>query len=67
MVMDKKALKHIKALVSSLEGAPFPNDITDELYNIWFEHSRNIVNNALEYLNIEGMLQEDSDDLPHFD
>ena len=52
--MDKKMTKCIelmRLLVSDIQGAPFPgNELTGELYSIWYEHAQRDAVNAFEYL-----------------
>lgn len=40
----------IKKLVSALTGAPYPPSVNEELYGIWYEHSREAANEALEFI-----------------
>lgn len=40
----------IKQLVSSIQGAPYPTTINNELYTIWYEHSLKAVTEAFAYL-----------------
>lgn len=40
----------LKALASELQGAPFPQTVTRELYSIWYEHVQKTTQDALEYL-----------------
>jgi hypothetical protein len=40
----------IKKLVSALTGAPYPPVVNEELYRIWYEHSREAANEALELI-----------------
>lgn len=47
---DADEIRIIKALVSVLQGAPYPTNVNDELYRIWYEHSLNSVSEALAYL-----------------
>lgn len=49
-----KYITMIKKLISSLEGAPFPTSLNDELYQIWYEHSRQVANEALELIVKQG-------------
>lgn len=49
--MNAKEIELFKNLISTIEGAPYPVDWENELYQIWFEHSKETVNDALAYLN----------------
>lgn len=46
--MDKKfkeCSEKLRKLVSDIQGAPYPGDVDDELYYIWYEH---VQRNAME-------------------
>jgi hypothetical protein len=47
--MDKKGLEILRNLISTVEGAPYPNSVSEELYTIWFEHAQQMAQEALEY------------------
>ncbi len=47
---ESEEIRQIKSLVSVLQGAPYPTNVNDELYRIWYEHSLNSVSDALAYL-----------------
>lgn len=48
--LDRDGLAILKQLVSDVQGAPFPHDINNELYYIWYEHAQRIAIQCLEYL-----------------
>ncbi len=48
--MDEKGYVILKQLISDVEGAPFPSNINNELYTIWYEHVQAAASEALEYL-----------------
>ena len=54
-MMDKKTkecVERLRDLVSSIQGAPFPNeDINLELYAIWYEHAQASATDCFEFLN----------------
>lgn len=52
------AVDLLKKLISLLEGAPYPASIDNDLYTIWYEHSREAVGDALGFLNEQGELEE---------
>ncbi|MBE6347560.1 MAG: hypothetical protein IJD23_07590 [Spirochaetaceae bacterium] len=46
--MDKKfkeCSEKLRKLVSDIQGAPYPGNVDDELYYIWYEH---VQRNAME-------------------
>ncbi len=45
-----EGLDILKQLVSDVQGAPFPKDVNNELYEIWYEHAQRIAIQCLEYL-----------------
>lgn len=49
--MDEKGYVILRRLISDVEGAPFPNNVNNELYTIWYEHVQVAAQAALEYLN----------------
>lgn len=53
--MDKKTkqcVERLRDLVSSVQGAPFPNDdLKPELYAIWYEHAQRSATECFEFLN----------------
>lgn len=49
---DPKEVQLIKDLISTLQGAPYPTSVNDELYAIWYEHSLIAINNAFSFLNV---------------
>lgn len=53
--MDKKTkqcVERLRDLVSSVQGAPFPNDdLKPELYSIWYEHAQRSATECFEFLN----------------
>ncbi|MFQ3547473.1 MAG: hypothetical protein SNJ56_03975 [Termitinemataceae bacterium] len=48
--MRKKATDIIVELVSSLQGAPYPSNINNELYTIWYEHAQIAAQEALHFV-----------------
>lgn len=50
-----------RTLLSIIEGAPFPQNIDNELYTLWYEHAQQSVTNAQRYLN-ENHPDVDDDD-----
>ncbi len=52
--MDKKVMQCIemmRQLVSDVQGAPYPgDDISGELYSIWYEHAQAAAVQCFEYL-----------------
>lgn len=58
---EKKAIEVVKSLVSSIQGAPFPQQINEELYTIWYEHSMRIANEALGFVNQYDQPNQDAD------
>lgn len=54
--MESDGIDLLKKLISQLEGAPFPNTVSPELYEIWYDHSRDAVSDALGYLNRIGAI-----------
>ena len=58
MRMDKKlkeCSEKLRALVSNVQGAPFPGNMNNELYNIWYEH---IQSYAMEINFATGLMNE---------
>jgi hypothetical protein len=50
--MEKKELELLRKLISAIEGAPYPDEgINGELYAIWYEHTQQIAQEALEFYN----------------
>ncbi|MBR5646955.1 MAG: hypothetical protein K6E97_02395 [Treponema sp.] len=53
--MDKKTkecIQMMRDLVSDVQGAPFPGEeITSELYSIWYEHAQRAAVECFEFLN----------------
>ncbi len=54
-------LRIVRQLVSDIQGAPYPYDISFELYNIWYEHAQKLAVQALEYLNEQGIVPKSDD------
>lgn len=53
MRMDKKlkeCSEKLRALVSNVQGAPFPGNMNNELYNIWYEHIQSYAMECFEFL-----------------
>ena len=59
--MNQEGIDLLKKLISQLEGAPFPNTVSAELYEIWYDHSRDAVGDALGYLNRIGAIDPRTD------
>ncbi|MCQ2981496.1 MAG: hypothetical protein MJ178_01955 [Treponemataceae bacterium] len=52
--MDKKLRacgEELRKLVSDVQGAPYPGNINEELYLIWYEHIQKTAIECLEFLN----------------
>lgn len=49
--MDDQGLEYLKKLIASIEGAPYPHTVKNELYSIWHEHALNVATDALGYIN----------------
>ena len=45
--MKKEYITLIKQLISEIEGAPYPSQINNGLYTIWYEHAIMVATNAL--------------------
>jgi len=52
----------MRQLVSDIQGAPYPSDVSSELYKIWYEHIQRDAMQALEYID-ENFRIDISDDL----
>ena len=51
--MDKKfreCAERLRKLVSDIQGAPYPGDVQDELYFIWYEHVQKSALDCYEFL-----------------
>ncbi|MDD7417176.1 MAG: hypothetical protein SPI86_04545 [Treponemataceae bacterium] len=51
--MDKKfkeCTERLRKLVSDIQGAPYPGDVQDELYFIWYEHVQKSALECYEFL-----------------
>jgi len=59
--MRKKASDIIVDLVSSLQGAPYPSTINNELYTIWYEHAQIAAQEALHFVE-KKRIKESKDD-----
>lgn len=46
----KDTAKLMRQLVSDIQGAPYPGDISSELYKIWYEHIQRDAIAALGYI-----------------
>ena len=55
---ESKEVQLIKELISTLQGAPYPTSINQELYEIWYEHSLIAINNAYSFLNKSETVEE---------
>ena len=53
--------KHLKQLISDIQGAPYPSNVSNELYTIWYEHAQTMATQALEYLNDVNAIRPDED------
>ena len=40
----------MRQLVSDIQGAPYPSDVSSELYKIWYEHIQRDAINALGFI-----------------
>jgi hypothetical protein len=58
--MNEEGIELLKKLISQLEGAPFPHTVSAELYEIWYDHTRDAVSDALGYLNRIGAIDPDT-------
>ena len=63
--LDAEGLAILKQLVSDVQGAPFPNDVNSELYQIWYEHAQRVAIRCLEYLDVN-FPELKEDDVPDF-
>lgn len=45
--MKKEYVNLVKQLISEIEGAPYPSQINNGLYTIWYEHAIMVATNAL--------------------
>jgi len=48
--IDHEGYEIMKQLVSDVQGAPYPNNIENELYRIWYEHAQIVAIQCLEYI-----------------
>ena len=51
--MDKKLKEcgeKLRKLVSDVQGAPYPGNLEDELYMIWYEHIQKTAIECFEFL-----------------
>lgn len=64
--MDKEGYAIMKQLVSDVQGAPYPNDVNNELYGIWYEHAQQIAIQCLEYIDKNFPNDKNMDGLPKF-
>jgi hypothetical protein len=62
--IDHEGYEILKQLVSDVQGAPYPGDIENELYRIWYEHAQQVAIQCLEY--IDKNFPKDSESLPKF-
>lgn len=46
----EECIGKLKALVSDVQGAPYPSSIDNELYTIWFEHIQRSAMDCLKFL-----------------
>lgn len=56
-----KEVQLIKELISTLQGAPYPTSVNDELYAIWYEHSLIAINNAYAFINKPAQPEEETE------
>lgn len=47
---DSQCLNTLKKLVGTIQGAPYPGTLSDELYAIWYEHSQQCVMEAIKLI-----------------
>lgn len=64
MEIDKETVDVLKNLISSVQGAPFPKQIEDELYTIWYEHMQETLTTALTLMNKNGIKLVDDTNYP---
>ena len=62
--IDHEGYEIMKQLVSDVQGAPYPNNIENELYRIWYEHAQIVAIQCLEY--IARNFPKDNTKLPKF-
>ena len=51
--MNKKleeCVKKLRNLVSDVQGAPYPGNVNEELYYIWYEHAQKNAMDCFEFL-----------------
>ena len=58
---DSKEVQLIRELISTLQGAPYPTSVNDELYAIWYEHSLIAINNAYAFINKSEQDEEETE------
>lgn len=58
----KNTAELMRQLVADIQGAPYPSDVSGELYSIWYEHIQRDAMTALEYID-EHYPSDISDDL----
>lgn len=49
-ILDE-CVQKLRNLVSEVQGAPYPANINDELYYIWYEHAQKTALDSFEFLN----------------
>ncbi len=64
--MDQEGYEIMKQLVSDVQGAPYPNNIENELYKIWYEHAQQVAIQCLEYIAVNFPKDKDSTKFPKF-
>ena len=67
--MDKKfkeCSEKLRKLVSDIQGAPYPGNVDDELYYIWYEHVQRNAMECYEFLD-EYFLTDQKDISKAFD
>lgn len=47
----EECIGKLRALVSDVQGAPYPSAIENELYTIWFEHIQRSAMDCFVFLN----------------
>jgi len=62
---EENIIEILKNLISVVEGAPSPGNISSELYHIWFEHAQKAATEGIQLVNdMEGFHSESSEEIP---
>jgi len=56
----KECAEKLRKLVSDVQGAPYPGNLENELYMIWYEHIQKTAIDCFEFLD-ENIPQEKED------